>query len=198
MKRAYLFLGLKKRENCFMKYSSPKGCVSPEAKGFRWCHGELITIVLGGRGYLAYVLVILGCVTNYSNSGASNNKHLSRNIWGSGIWHRLMGPLPQSLRKRQSTQVPSRADWLPSSLIVLAGFNSWWTFGLGTSVPHCCWSEASLSFLTYGSLYWAAHSMAAAFHQSEWTREQERKVKWKSFCNLFSEVVSHTLLNFIH
>lgn len=183
-----------------MKHSSPEGCVSPEAKVFRWCHGQLITIVVGGRECLAYVLVILVCVTNYSNSGASNNKHLSRDIWGSRIWLRLLGPLPQSRRKRQSTQVPSRANWLPSSLIVLAGFISSWTFGLGTSVPHCRWPEASLRFLTYGSLCRAAPSMAAAFHQSKWTREEERKVKWKpeSFCNLFSEVVSHTLLNFIH
>lgn len=68
----------------------------------------------------------------------------------------------QSLLKLPSSQGPSITD-LPSWVMALAEFSSWWTFGLRTPVPRCCRPQASLSSLTYGALCGAAHNMAAGF-----------------------------------
>lgn len=66
MKDLFLKHILKKRDDSFMKWLCTPGAVSIQAKGFRWCLGELTLTVSGGRGCLAYVLVIHDCGTDYS------------------------------------------------------------------------------------------------------------------------------------
>ena len=198
--------------------------VSVQAKGFRWCLGELTLTASGGRGCLAYALVIHDCGTDYSQiqwlRAANSHLHLVC-VWlhlaacgmsvpspGDGtctLWSANTNSLPRNCQRALSHNFWEsgicRSSWVPWFWV------PWSSRGSSRADPLPGARGVSTAF-TWSSCALArgfpcplgppqgSSQPGPSFHQSERAR---KGMYWgNQSCNPFSKMTSWSLLYFIH